>query len=126
MVFLPSATGPASSPAAPNGVIVDLGLITVLVTPVLITGRVIRSKQTGLKESGGLIVGAALTFLCLMEVANQASATQTVRPSSAAQSGATVGLTKNTVDVLIVSTMPVEEAKVNFTKLYCHYISQNI
>ena len=37
------------------------------------SGRVSRSKQTGLKESGGLIVGAALTFPCLMEVANQAS-----------------------------------------------------
>jgi len=102
----------AFSPAAPNGVIVDLALITALVTPVLTTGQGIKSKRTGLKENGELIAGVALTFLCRMEVANQASATQTVRLSSAAQSGATVGVMKNTVDVQSVSTMPAEEVKV--------------
>jgi len=118
MVFLLSVTGQASSPAALNGVIVDLVLITALVTPVLTTGRVIRSKQTGLKESGELTAGAALIILCLMEVGNQASATQTVRMSSAAQSGATAGVTKNTVDAQNVSTMPDEGFKVNFTQIY--------
>lgn len=126
MVFLLSVTGQASSHAAQNGVIVDLDLTTVLVTRVSITGRVIRSKLTGLKESGGLIVGAALIFPCLMEAASQASATQTVRLSSAAQSGVTVGATKNTVDALNASTMPAEEGKVKITKIYCHYIFQNI
>lgn len=113
MVFPPSVTGQASSPVAPNGVIVDLVLITVPVTPVLTTGQGSRSKRTGLKENGELIAGVALTFLCLMEVVNQASATQTVRLNSAVQSGATVGVMKNTVDVLSVSTMPAEEAKVS-------------
>jgi len=117
MVFLPSATVQASSRAAPNGVIVDLALITALATPVLTTGRGIRRKQTGLMEGGELIEGVALTFLYLMEVANQGSVTQTVRLSFAAQSGATVGVTKNTVAAQIVSTMPVDEFKV--TKIKC-------
>merc|ERR1740123_971178 len=97
--------GQASSLAAQNGVIVDLVLITALVTHVSTTGRVIRSRQIGLKESGELIAGVALNILCLMEVGNQASATQTVRMSSAAQSGATAVVTKNTVDAQNVSTM---------------------
>jgi len=113
MVFLPSVMVQAFSPAAPNGVIVDLALITALVTPVLTTGRAIRNKQTGSRENGELIEGVALTFLCLMEVGNQGSAIQTVRLSSVAQSGATVGVTKNTVGAQNVSIMPVEKSLVN-------------
>jgi len=121
MVFLPSVTDQASSPAALNGVIVDLVLITALVTLVLTTGRAIRSRQTGLKESGGPIGGVVLIILCLMEVVNQASATQTVRMSSAAQSGATAGVTKSTVDAQNVSTMPDEGSRVNLDKsIKCH------
>ena len=37
-----------------------------------------------------------------------------------------MGATKNTVDALNVSTMPAEEEKVKITKIYCHYIFQNI
>merc|ERR1719397_1281683 len=122
MVFLLSVTGQAFSPAAQNGVIVDLALITALVTPVLTTGLVIKSRQTGLKENGGLIAGAAQIFLCLMEVENQASVIQTVRLSSAAQSGATAVVTKNTVGAQNVSTMPVEGLKVNVTKIYSNVI----
>jgi len=122
MVFLLSVTGQASSHAAQNGVIVDLALITALVTPVLTTGLVIKSRQTGLKESGGLIAGVAQIFLCLMEVENQASVIQTVRLSSAAQSGATAGETKNTVDAQNVSTMPDEGLKVNFRQIYSNVI----
>ena len=37
-----------------------------------------------------------------------------------------MGATKNTVDALNASTMPAEEGKVKITKIYCHYIFQNI
>jgi len=108
-VFLRNAMGQASSRAVQNGDTVDQALNTAPVTLVSTTGLAIRSRRTGLKENGGLIGGAGLTSHCLMEAGNQASVTQTVRQSSVALSGDTVGVTKNIVDALSVSTTPVEE-----------------
>lgn len=122
-----SAMVPASSLVAQSGVIVVLGPSTALATLVLTTELEIRSRRTGLRGNGGRIADVGLTSLCLMEVASLASATPTVRLSSAAPSGATAGATKNTAGAQSVSTMLSEKSRfglfADFVEIYLNCLS---
>merc|ERR1711953_1525772 len=108
-----SAMVPASSLVAQSGVIAVLEPSTALATLVLTTELEIRSRRTGLRGNGGRIADVGLTSLYLMAVVSLASATPTVRLSSAAPSGATAGATKNTAGAQSVSTMLSEKLRFN-------------
>lgn len=122
-----SAMVPASSLVAQSGVIVVPGPSTALATLVWITELENRSRPTGLKANGGRIADVGLTSLCLMAVASLASATPTVRLSSAAPSGATAGATKNTAGAQSVSTMLSEKSRfdlfADFVEIYLKCLS---